>query len=94
MSSPFIKFKRLRWWNLPIPLYAREKGISDKHIRVGWVYNQPVYMIKNVYDGWLAYVDDQTEEHLNYLEVWSCGCCGAEIRNEKKKTIETYVKER
>lgn len=89
MSGPNWKVKRLRWWNLPIPLYRKDK---DSWTKIGYIYNQKAYIVNNIHHGWIAFVEDQTQEHLSYLDVWSCNCCGAEISGSKKTMIEEYVK--
>lgn len=90
MSSPNWKVKKLRWWNLPIPLYRKDK---EGFTKIGWIWNQPAYIVKNIHYGWVAFLEDQTEERLKFLDVWSCACCGAEIWGSKKEMIEKYVKE-
>ena len=90
MANPSWKVKRLRWWNWPVPLYRKdEEGFT----KVGWVWNQPAYIIKNIYLGWIAFVEDQTTERLSYLDVWSCSFCGAEICGNKKQAIEGYIEQ-
>ena len=91
MSNPTWKVKNLRWWNWPIPLYRKD---PDKWVKVGYVWNQRAFIVKNMYEGWVAFLDDQTEERLSYLDVWSCDCCGAEIMMSKKRAIEKYVLEK
>lgn len=90
MANPSWKVKKLRWWNFPIPLYRKD---SDKWTKIGWIWNQPAYIVKNIHHGWIAFVEDQTQARLSYLDVWSCNCCGAEIWGSKKTAIENYIKE-
>jgi hypothetical protein len=88
MTNPRWKLKRLRWWNLPIPLYRRD---DEGWTKIGWIWNQTAYIVNNIHHGWVAFVDDQTEERLKYIDVWSCQCCGAELSYDKKKNIEKYL---
>lgn len=90
MNSPRFKVKRLRWWNRPIPLYRKT---AEGFTKIGWIWNQPAYIVNNIHYGWVAFVDDQTEERLKYLDIWSCQCCGAELSYEKKENIKQYLKE-
>ena len=88
MANPSWKVKRLRWWNLPVPLYRKD---AEGFTKVGWIWNQTAYIVNNIHHGWIAFVEDQTQERLSYLDVWSCSCCGAEIWGGKKESIEKYV---
>lgn len=89
MSGPRWKVKRLRWWNWPIALYRKDK--DSGFTRVGWIWNQPAYIVNNLNHGWIAFVEDQTAERLKYLDVWSCHCCGAELSSDKKTKIKQYI---
>jgi len=90
MTNPSWKVKRLRWWNLPIPLYRKDG--DEGWTKVGWIWNQTAYIVNNIHYGWIAFVEDQTKERLQYLDIWSCACCGAEIFGSKKTAIEEYIK--
>ena len=89
MSNPSWKVKRIRWWHLPVPLYRKD---DDGFTKIGWVWNQTAYIVNNLHHGWIAFVEDQTQERLKQLEVWSCSCCGAEIWGEKRRQIEAAVR--
>ena len=89
-NKPNFKYVRLRWWNLPVPLYRKD---SDKFTKVGWIWNQPAYLVKNIHVGWVAFIEDQTAERLKHFEVWSCSCCGHEIWGTKRDQITKFIKE-
>lgn len=60
----------LRWWNLPIPLLSK----SDRSwTQLGWVWNSKVYAVRNITHGWIAFVEDQTEENLTRQQCKRCG---------------------
>ena len=85
-----FKYVKLRWWNRPIPLYRKD---GEGYKKIGWIWNQPAYIVNNVHYGWIAFMEDQTEERLKYFDTWSCSCCGAEIWGTKKDQIEKFIKE-
>lgn len=86
-----FKTVRLRWWNLPVPLYKRGSVDENGHakwIRVGWVWNQKARLVNNIYEGWIAFVEDQTEENL---EIWNCEHCGVSATYMKQGKIKDYL---
>lgn len=42
---------------------------------VGWVWWQRARLVKNSYHGWIAFQDQQKEEHLRV-----CGSCGKPLK--------------
>ena len=80
----------LRWWHRPIPLYDKKEG--DEHYRkVGWIYNKKAYVVDNLFEGWVAFVKDQTPEKI---DVWWCKCCGAALDGSTRERIEKALKEK
>lgn len=70
-----------------MPLYIKH---DDKHIRVGWVWNQMAYLVNNLHHGWIAFAEDQTSENI---DIWKCNCCGAAIGLAQKRKIEEFLNE-
>jgi hypothetical protein len=87
MSTSF-KVVRLRWWNKPVPLLFRNE--KREHIRIGWVWNQRAYLVKNLHIGWVAFADQQNAEHVDH---WFCRDCGASIWGSQRWAIEARGKE-
>lgn len=60
-------------WKVTFTLLPRRLAVNDGngHMRfVGWVWLQKAYLTNNVSHGWVAFMDDQTEEQLS-----KCPCC-------------------
>ena len=59
------------WWK-PIKIYSKapkweraEYAPDQNWIFIGWAWRQKVYAVKNYYEGWICFVEDQTPENLN-----------------------------
>ena len=62
------------WW--PRPLFARKPDpfADPTHRQIGWVYGQRAALTNNLHSGWIAFIEDQTEENLKPR----CEKCGKE----------------
>lgn len=67
------------WW--PVPLFARKPDpfialavAEPTHRQIGWVYGQRAALTHNLHSGWIAFLEDQTEENLRPR----CEKCGKE----------------
>lgn len=63
------------WW--PVPLFARRPealALEPTHRQIGWVYGQRAALTNNLHSGWIAFLEDQTEENLKPR----CEKCGKE----------------
>lgn len=88
MSKPTFMIKDIRWWHRPIRLAVR-RGDSRLEF-VGWVWNQRAFLVNNLNHGWIAFVEDQTEEQLR---AWKCDICGAPLSYSTRRAIaEHYSK--
>ena len=87
MSEARWKVVDLKWWNKPIPLWDNA-GKNAK--RVGWVWNQRAYLVNNLHVGWVAFVNDQTEDNI---DLWFCPHCKASIWGSWKDKIVEKLKE-
>lgn len=87
MSKSIFKVINVRWWNFPIPLYARK---TDELEKIGWVWRQRAYVVKNHYLGWIAILDNQTKENL---DIWFCPCCGNSLDTQIAK-FRNFFKEK
>jgi len=74
MREPSFKVAYVPWWR-PIRLVMRnERGFDF----IGWAWRQKVYMVNNLNYGWIAFVEDQTENNLT-----TCHACGKPLAEEK-----------
>lgn len=89
MSECKFKVKRLRWWNLPIPLY--KKLDNGNWLKIGYVWNATCFAVKNANYGWIAFVEDQSQKNLDEHELWSCDHCGSEIGHTKRSRIKSFL---
>ena len=53
------------WWPKKLAIKNKEEMRF-----VGWVWMQKAYLVNNLNHGWIAFVDQQTEEYLSV-----CPCC-------------------
>ena len=65
------------WWS--VPLLQRNPGVLGPDYRptyrqIGWVRRQRAALTNNAHSGWVAYLEDQTEENLRPR----CEKCGKE----------------
>lgn len=68
-----FKVEYVPWWR-PVPLAVKKldaNGRMESFDFVGYVWRQKAYLVKNLNHGWIAFVDEQDENHLN-----TCPCCG------------------
>lgn len=63
--AAMFKVAYVPFWR-PVRLAVREKVEFDlTRMRfVGWVWMQQAYMVKNLNHGWVAFLEDQTEDKL------------------------------
>lgn len=87
MSTPLFKVVYIHWWNLPVRLMRRHNGGLQV---IGWVWLQRAYLVKNAYEGWIAFAEDQVPEKLDH---WFCTHCGTPIRNPQQQKIQESTKE-
>jgi hypothetical protein len=88
MSGPRFKVAHIRWWHRPIKLVKRTSGVTFDHI--GWVWNQRAYLVDNLHEGWIAFVEDQTPENI---ECWFCDQCGASVWGKRRSMIEAALEQ-
>lgn len=69
MSGPRFKVAYVPWYR-PVRLAMRNKDGTPGFDFVGWVWRQKAFLVNNLNHGWVAFVDDQTEENLK-----RCPCC-------------------
>lgn len=86
MTKNVFEVRHIRWWHRPVPLYAKKDG---NHVRVGWVWNQRAYVVRNLALGWVAFVDQQTPENI---DVWHCPQCGALLWGSTRSRIIDAIK--
>ena len=65
------------WW--PVPLFVKNFNVLGPDLlptdrQIGWVRRQRAALTYNVHLGWVAYLEDQTEENLKPR----CEKCGKE----------------
>lgn len=81
MSESRFKVIDVPWYRR-YPLVVREPGGWRQ---VGWVSGQRAYMVNNLSQGWIAFVDDQTPENIDH---WFCPNCKAAIWGSQRRKIE------
>lgn len=65
-------------WKLKFCLLPRRLAVNDGDgsMRfVGWVWMQLAYLTNNINHGWVAFLDNQTPEHLS-----KCPCCNRPVK--------------
>lgn len=63
------KIAYVPWWR-PIMLMQRNEGMGNGFKHIGWLWRVKARQVKNINYGWIAFVEDQTEEKLQ-----ECPCC-------------------
>ena len=71
--GPRFKTAWVPWWR-PVRLAVQngKPGEMTGFRFVGWVWRQRARLVNNINHGWIAFVDDQTEEKLRD----TCPECG------------------
>lgn len=67
-------------WKVSYVLWPRRLAVkNDDGMKfVGWVWLQKAYLTNNLNHGWVAFLDNQTEEYLS-----KCPCCNRLFKEEK-----------
>lgn len=87
MTRPSFQVRTIHWWNLPVPLVTRKS--SGVFQRVGWAWNQKAYLVNNLNEGWIAFVEDQTPENI---DMFACEHCGAAMRITKQSALAEHFR--
>lgn len=87
MSRPSFQVRTIHWWNFPLPLVTR--GPHATFQRIGWAWRQKAYLVNNLTEGWIAFVEDQTQEKI---DLFVCDHCGAAMRICKQSDLATHFK--
>ena len=84
MSDSRFKVAHIKWWHRPVKLIKRNGAFFEQ---VGWVWNQRAYLVNNLSEGWIAFIEDQTPENIN---VWFCDHCGGSISHTKREKLSKW----
>jgi hypothetical protein len=87
LNEPTWMVRKINWWNKPIKLLRKNPDGGLK--QVGWVWNQSAYCVNNLYEGWIAFIDDQTEDKL---ELFVCDHCGSALSLTRQWKIRDHFK--
>lgn len=86
MSEPTWMVRKINWWNKPIKLFKKN---DKEYVQIGWVWNQSAYCVNNLYDGWIAFIEDQTDDKLN---LFVCDHCNSALSLARQWKIRDHFK--
>ncbi|MBN9410878.1 MAG: hypothetical protein J0H69_17170 [Burkholderiales bacterium] len=88
MTESRWQVRDIKWWHKPRPLMQRNPN-GDGWKQIGYVWNQRAYMVNNLIEGWIAFIEDQTPDKI---DLWVCPYCSNSMDHFHQQKIIDSVR--